>query len=284
MKFEGKNVRACSSTGCLIWLPIILLRVLPFCVEIQQTAGAQQQADIGADTGPLTAAQVVEKLVRMNLLRSEALHSYHGTRAYRVEYHGLLGTKSAEMGVDVIYRAPGTKEFTIRSSTGSKLIIDKVLRKLLQAEEEALSADGQRRTALSNDNYEFTMVGYESAALRPMYVLAVEPKTKSKFLFRGRVWVDAHEFAVVRLDAEPAKSPSFWTKSSQIEQSYQKVSDFWLPQRNHSISSIRMGGRAELTIEYQSYKITASDPISRLPGEQIAGSAGTISSQSPNGH
>src|SRR5579859_6181303 len=116
----------------------------------------------------------------MNLLRSQALHPYHGTRAYSVEYHGLLGTRSAEMVVDVVYRAPRTKEFTIRSSTGSRLIIDKVLRKLLEAEEEALSTDGQGQTALSIENYEFKIVGYDTIVMRPMYVLAVEPKSKSK--------------------------------------------------------------------------------------------------------
>jgi hypothetical protein len=284
VKLDEANIRARSYTETVIGCATILLALLPFCAALQQSAYGQQQRVISAENSPLTAVQVVEKLVGMNLLRAQALHSYHGTRTYRVEYRGLLGTKSAEMVVDVIYRAPGTKEFTIRSSTGSKLIIDKVLRKLLEAEEEALSADAQRRMALSGENYEFTMVGYENTALRSLYVLAVEPKNKSKFLFRGHVWVDAHDFAVVRLEAEPAKSPSFWTKNSQIEQMYQKVSDFWLPQRNHSISSIWIGGRAELTIEYQSYKITASDPIPRLPVQPIAWPADTTLSPSPHGH
>ena len=164
------------------------------------------------------------------------------------------------------------------------MIIDKVLRKLLEAEDEALSTEGQRRTALSGENYVFTMVRYESKGLRPMYVLAVEPKNNSKFLFVGRVWVDAHDFAVVRLEAEPVKSPSFWTKNSQIEQIYQKVSDFWLPLRNRSISSILIGGRAELTIEYQNYRITASDPIGYMPREQVARSADITLSPSPDAH
>jgi len=42
------------------------------------------------------------------------------------------------------------------------------------------------------------------------------------------------------------------------------VSDFWLPARNHSISSIRLGGRAELTIQYTNYHITAADPVGNL--------------------
>jgi hypothetical protein len=33
-------------------------------------------------------------------------------------------------------------------------------RKLLEAEQEALPADAQRRAALNNDNYDFTMLTY----------------------------------------------------------------------------------------------------------------------------
>ena len=40
-----------------------------------------------------------------------------------------------------------------------------------------------------------------------------------------------------------------------------KVSDFWLPALNRSISLIRLGGRAELTIQYNNYQITAADPL-----------------------
>jgi hypothetical protein len=284
MKQDEATIRACSLTVAGMWLSMILLVLLPLCAAIPQTACAQQQGTISSGNGPLTTAKIVENLVAMNLRRSQALHSYYGSRVYRVEYRGFSSTANAEMVVDIIYRAPGTKEFTIRSSTGSKLIIDKVFKKLLQAEEDALSADAQRRTALSSENYDFTMAGYESTSSRSMYVLIVEPRTKSKFLFRGRVWVDAEDFAVVRVEAEPAKSPSFWTKSSHIEQSYTKVSDFWLPERNHSISSIRLGGRAELTIEYQNYEITASDPVGSVAAWEIARSRDSSGTHSPDGH
>lgn len=270
MNFDEAAIRARSFAEARSWLSIALLVLLSLCVAIPRIACAQNQRPISTGNGPLTTAQVVDNLVAMNLRRAHALHSYKGSRTYRVEYRGFPHAASAEMVVDLIYRAPGIKEFTIRSSTGSKLIIDKVFRKLLQAEEDALSADTQRHTALSSDNYDFTMAGYESTSSRSLYVLFAEPKSKSKLLFRGRVWVDANDFAVVRLEAEPAKSPSFWTKSSQIEQSYIKVSDFWLPERNHSISAIRLGGRAELTIEYQKYRITASDPVGSAPAREIA--------------
>ena len=144
------------------------------------------------------------------------------------------------------------------------MIIDEVFKKLLQAEKEALATEAQRRTALNGENYDFTLVGYESTPFGSMYVLSVEPRTKDKFLYRGRIWVDAEDFAVARLEAEPAKSPSFWTKKSEVIQVYMKVSDFWLPARNHSIAAIRLAGRAEFTIQYNDYQITGADPVGNL--------------------
>jgi hypothetical protein len=92
-------------------------------------------------------------------------------------------------------------------------------------------------------------------------VLAVEPKTGSKFLYRGKIWVDVEDFAVTRIAAEPAKNPSFWIRSTQIEQSYGKVDQFWLPARNHSVSNIRLGGRADFTIEYKDYQWNGTSPV-----------------------
>ncbi len=165
--------------------------------------------------------------------------------------------------MDVKYQAPATKEFIIQSETGSKLIIDRVFKKLLQSEKEALEAENLRRTALNQENYVFTLLGYEITSAGSMYVLSVEPRRKEKFLYSGRIWVDGEDFAVVRIEAEPAKNPSFWTRNTKIEHRYVKVNDFWLPARNHSLTSVRLGGRADLTIDYQDYQVTPAS----LPGK-----------------
>ena len=218
--------------------------------------------------------QVVDNLIQMNLRRLQALRAYESTRTYRVEYHGFGGARSAEMAVKLKYSAPRSKEFTIESTSGSKLLIDRVLKKLLEAEMEASDEEAQRRSALNRDNYDFKLAGFEDTPSGAMYVLTVEPKTKEKFLYRGRIWVDAKDFAVTRLEAEPAKNPSFWTKKSEIEQRYSKVNDFWLPERNHSLSSIRFGGRADLTIEYNDYQITSAAEVEQLSQKQSLRSAG----------
>jgi hypothetical protein len=212
---------------------------------------------------PLTTEQVVTNLVQKNFERAQALTSYEGTRIYRLEYHGFPGSRDAEMIVDVKYQSPATKEFTVRSETGSKLLIDKVFKKLLQTEKEALAEENQKRTALNPDNYLFTMAGYETTPDGPVYILLVEPRVKNKFLYRGRIWIDGNDFAVKRIEGEPAKNPSFWTKDTKIEQIYAKVNDFWLPALNRSASSVRLGGRASFSIEYKDYQITAVTPSSK---------------------
>ena len=209
----------------------------------------------------LSAEEIVTNLVRRNLERARALGAYRGTRVYRLEYRGFPGSRSAEMTVDVQYRGPGTKEFNIRSESGSHLVIERVFRKLLQSEKEALTEENQARVALNKDNYRFALAGYETMPSGPCYILSVDPRTKNKLLYRGRIWVDAVEFAVVRIDAVPAQNPSFWTKETRIEQAYGKVSDFWLPVSNRSSSTIRLGGHANLTIDYRDYEITAATPL-----------------------
>ena len=205
----------------------------------------------------LTPEQVVNNLIQRNLTRAPGLAAYRGTRTYHLEYQGFPGSKSANMVVDVRYKSPRTKEFTIRSDTGSKLLIEKVFKKLLQGEKEALTDENARDTALNRDNYKFAPVGYESTSAGAFYVLAVEPRTKNKFLYRGRIWIDAKDFAVARLQVQPVRSPSFWTKDTKIEETYVKVGDFWLPASNRSTSNIRLGGRAYLRIDYKDYRTTA---------------------------
>jgi len=93
------------------------------------------------------------------------------------------------------------------------------------------------------------------------YVLDLAPKTRNKFLYRAKIWVDAKDFAVVRIKGEPGKNPSLWIKRTDIEHSYVKVGDFWLPAENRTESVIRLGGVANLSIEYKNYRILRAEPL-----------------------
>jgi len=223
-------------------------------------------------TAPLSVDQVVNNLVRRDAERAQALGHYESTRVYRLTYNGFPGDRQAEMTVEAAYDSPSTKSFKVVSQTGSKLIIGRVFKRLLDSEKEAAEPGMHARTLLSRDNYDIALIGFESSDQGGQYVLAVYPKTKSKYLYRGKVWVDGTDFAVTRIDAEPAQNPSFWTKKNEIHHEYMKVQDFWLPRRNESVSYIRLGGRATLTIEYNNYRVIDS----RLSGNATKASSSGV--------
>lgn len=230
----------------------LLVASLISCLVPSQSLAQSGYAD---SSGPsVNTADVVRQMVIHDRARLQALRSFSGRRYYTLEYSGFPGRRYAAMVVDVFYRAPDTKEFNIVSQSGSGWLVDHVLKRLLQSESEGARDHG--KIDINPDNYEFSLLGRESSGTGEAYVLSVEPKTKNKYLYRGKIWVDVADFAITRIEAEPAVNPSFWTKKSEIHHTYTKIGDFWLPLENESISSLRLGGRAALRIKYSDYRIT----------------------------
>jgi hypothetical protein len=201
----------------------------------------------------LTAAQIAAEMQSRNQARNDKLKHLKSTRHYKVEYKGFSADLTAQMEVEYTYDAATGKSFRIASESGSKFLIDKVLKRAVESEKEA--AKDKTSTALTSANYKFRLVGNENLAGRPAYILDVQPLVASKFLYKGKVWVDAAEFALVKFDTEPAKSPSFWISRTLIHQTFAKTGDFWLPERNRSETKVRIGGTAVLTIDYGTYQI-----------------------------
>jgi hypothetical protein len=159
------------------------------------------------------------------------------------------------MQVISTYTAPDKLDFSVVSQSGSKLLLNRVLLKLLDSERDAFR--DQAKIELSPANYRFSSDGMEQLSDDdPSYVLGVQPKQENKFLYRGKVWIDANDFALARMEGQPAKSPSFWIRDTQINSTWAKVSGFWLIQHSKSVSHIRMGGMATLTIDYTDYQVS----------------------------
>jgi len=192
-------------------------------------------------------------MVKMNKRRAEALRSYTSVRAYRVENSQ---TRRADLLVKMTYRWPDQKEFTVLSESGSKFLRNHVLKRLVKAEVESMRENERQRKEMDTSNYDFQLAGHERTAVREFYVLEVIPKGRSKFLFRGKIWVDAQDFGIARMEGAPAKNPSWWVTKVDLQHSYQKIGDFWLPRRNETISQVRIFGQSVLTIEYKDYQLT----------------------------
>lgn len=222
---------------------------------VSLAAGARSENGNAGLPGELSAIQIVERMQSRDQTRNEELKHYRTLRQYDVEYHGL-GTLAAKMTVEVNYDIDSGKTLEIVSESGSKFLIDKVLKRAVESEKEAFH--DKTSMALTTANYNFQLVGNEILGGRPTYVLDVEPLVPSKFLYRGKVWVDAADFAVVKMETQPSKSPSFWISQTLIHYTGAKTDGFWMPQQMRSETSVRIGGAAVLTIYYGNYEI-ASD-------------------------
>jgi hypothetical protein len=245
------------------WLSIGILFVaaVPAWAAEQGTTPAPCSGELN-----LPGDEVAARLMSRNAERAQRLRSFDSVRQYNLDYTGFASL-SARMEVRASYSAPGTKKFTVISESGSGLLRKHVLHKLLESEQEA-GSDAANRDAnrLSTANYRFALLGCESGDNRMLYVMRVEPLRETKFLYRGTIWIDSHDFAVTRIEAEPAKNPSFWTTRSQIHHNYQNIGEFYLPALNQTVTDVRLGGKAVLTIRYLDYK---------LP-QQLVGQAGTV--------
>jgi outer membrane lipoprotein-sorting protein len=206
-----------------------------------------------AQTGP-TAEEIVARMLVRNSERKAALELYASERTYRVEYRGTGGKHSGEIVVRAEYRAPDQKQFVMISQSGSKFICEKVLRRLVDGEQEAMQKMNRMQTTLSPENYDVKLVGEEEIDGARAWVLKVQPKVADKFTYRGKVWVNAQDYAVMRVMGEPAKSPSWWISRTSFESRYVRRGEFWLPGRNVSTSHVRIGGEATLTIDYGAYE------------------------------
>jgi hypothetical protein len=200
----------------------------------------------------LSADDIMAKVIEQNNQRDKLGGGYSGTRRYVLENHKF--NKRAEMLVGVRCDPDGTKHFAIVSEDGWKSANKHVLRKMLESESETSSPQIRPATSLTRDNYEFQMFGNEFLEARPVYVIQVMPKRKDKYLFEGRVWIDAEDFAVVRVEGKPAKNPSFWTRSVHFVQQYQKAGTFWFPFSTESLTEARIFGKTEVTITYLDYR------------------------------
>ncbi len=200
---------------------------------------------------PRTADDVVAGLMAHDSERQAMLHGYTANRRYVLENRSRH--KRAEMVVRMICRDDGSKQFDIVSEEGWGAARKHVFPRLLDAEIEAARPGFRDRSRIIPENYKFEMAGMEYVQGRSAYVMAIEPKTENKYLIRGKIWVDADEYSILRIEGEPAKNPSFWFKSVQFSHDYDKSGSFWFPKLDHSVTDVRIFGSTELTIEYFDY-------------------------------
>jgi hypothetical protein len=209
-----------------------------------------------ASGGP-TGDEIIAQMMEADHARQVSIGAYSVTSKYVLQNKD----RHAEMVVRWTRQGDGLKDYVVLSEEGDGGVRKHVFRRLLSAEVEASQPAQQARTRITSENYSFELKGLQKVNGNEAYVIWLEPKTDNKYLTRGRIWVDACDYAVVRVEGAPAHKISFWTKEVNFVQTFEKNGSQWVPASNHSLSNARLFGLADLTIEYSEYEFSKTAPV-----------------------
>jgi len=197
--------------------------------------------------------QIFAELQARNGLRSDALLEYAANRTYQVT--DLKGKVHAQEKGRMEFHAPDQKTFIVTSEEGSGLVRALALNPLIASEIKAASGKDRHDSAISPTNYTLELIGEEDVGAYHCYVLHTAPKRPDKYLFAGKIWIDAQDYAVARIEGHPAANLSFWIKRADFVREYQKVDGFWLPQKDSTVVQVRLYGKKVLTIDHRDYVV-----------------------------
>jgi hypothetical protein len=214
-----------------------------------------------SDAPALTGYDILTRVADGATLRHAAMPEYRGVRRYTVR--NFRFRLQADATVTMSYSAASGKHFTVAARSGSEKL-NGIIDRLLESEAEASRPSVSARSALSPANYHVGMAGVDEIGGRPCFVLALRPKTKSRYLIRGKAWVDLASFAVVRIEGTPAASVSWWLGEPRIIQEFAETAGFWLPVLMRSESSSFMLGSSQLEISYGEYELAGAGERAEL--------------------
>jgi hypothetical protein len=237
----------------------VAVAVAAFAVEAKAQTGGEGLANLEARVEPLrsgvTERQVLAELAAHNEARRDALHDYTVLRTYQVV--DVRGKVHAEEIGRMEFLSPDKKAFTITSESGSGLVRQMALNPLINSEIEAAAGKEHHDSAISTDNYSLNLLGEQQLGPYRCFVAEAVPKRKDKYLFEGRVWIDANDYSVVRIEGHPAKKLSFWIQHADFVRQSQNIEGFWLPEKDETLVQVRLYGKKLLKIEHRNYVVNA---------------------------
>ena len=199
---------------------------------------------------------LIKGIEQAQLAREEGIAGYSVMERYALNNSRF--NESAEMTVAVSYTKGEGKVYRVVSRKGPSFLQSSVFDRVLK-EEIALSFGNSRLAALVIPaNYQMKWIGRQMLEGRNCEVVELEPRKKSLHLLRGKAWVDAASFKLIRIEGKPTASPTFWASSPLVVRDYIEIGDFSFASRSHALSQSFLLGRSELNVEYSDYQISTA--------------------------
>ena len=246
---------------------IVAMAVAANAQSDRHDLSAEVKAPVESPTAEINGAQLLSELAVHDQIRNAALLAYTEMRTYQLVDAG--GKVRAQESGQMEYRAPGKMTFISSSEAGSGLVRRLAFNPLIDSEIEAASGKQLQDSAITPANYTFDLLGEEYVGANRCFVVWATPKRPDKYLFEGKIWIDADEYAIVRVAGHPARKLSFWIDQVNFVREFQRIDGFWLPRNDQTFVQVKLYGQRVLTIDHQ-YSTVSS-------GRKTEGSAQNVS-------
>jgi hypothetical protein len=147
--------------------------------------------------------------------------------------------------------------YEIVSERGSDYVRNKVLKAVLEREQELIAAGEGDRAELTADNYEFSEADTEGSE---RYV-TLKPKRKDLLLVDGRMVLSRDGNELLRVEGKLSKNPSFWTSLVNVIRHYARLDGVRVPVSTESTARVKFAGLSHLDVQYD-YETINGRPVS----------------------
>ena len=210
-----------------------------------------------AQVSPPPLDVVLARMTEARALNQSLLKPYVVTRVY-VLAGKEQDNKKSEVTAEVRFIPPNAKTYSIKGTEGSGLG-ERIVRRMLDGETQIVKDFSA--TDYTTANYDFRLAGEEALDGYRCYVIELSPKRKDKTLLRGNIWIDAQTYRIRRMEATPAKSPSWWLRDVRVMFSYGEVDGMWLQTASEYTTNVRLFGQHTMTsrdVNYEPIEPTAA--------------------------
>ena len=208
-----------------------------------------------AETAAPELQSIIARMAEARAQNQARLRSYVVTREY-ILFDKDEHDKRSEVTAEISFAPPGFKQYQIVQAQGSGLG-ERIVRRMLDGETKIVK--DYAATDISADNYDFSFLGTDDSLGARCYLLSLTPKRPEKTLLRGTAWVDANSYLLRRMEAAPAKTPSWWLRDVGLVFSYGDVEGLWLQTSSRFTTNVRLFGQHTMTSRDVGYVFTTAN-------------------------
>lgn len=184
----------------------------------------------------------------------------------RLEASSAKLKESAWMEVLTEYRPASGFQYSILAQGGSERIGRRVLKSVLEAEQENSRRDEWRKGNLSRANYEFNFDGRTTDGMLKMQL---NPRRRDARLVNGAALLTAASGDLVRVEGRLSKSPSIWVRWAHVSRSYAPIRGAMMPVAIESTADVRIAGLSTFAMTYD-YQMVDGEAVNSSASRILA--------------